>query len=106
MSTFAQSPGFTLPPSSFLPLSLNHLLSDIYFDFGTQWVGLGLTVDHWCIAPVLQYNPLFAKDRPMRLREAPDKKMPGLFGHCPNSDCTPPPFTQTGTLGHFISGPT
>ena len=30
--------------------------------------------------------------------------MSGLFGHCPNSDCTPP-FTQTGTLGHFISGP-
>ena len=40
------------------------------------------------------------------LREAPLRKTQGLFGHCPNSDCTPPPFTQTGTLGHFISGPT
>ena len=39
------------------------------------------------------------------LREAPLRKLQGLFGHCPNSDCTPP-FTQTGTLGHFISGPT
>ena len=25
------------------------------------------------------------------LREAPLRKMQGLFGHCPNSDCTPPP---------------
>ena len=28
-----------------------------------------------------------------------------LFGHCPNSNYTPPPRTQTGTLGHFFSGP-
>ena len=25
------------------------------------------------------------------------------FGHCTNNDCTPPPRTQPGTLGHFIS---
>ena len=31
--------------------------------------------------------------------EAPLKKTQGLFGHCPNSDCTPPlPFTQTDRL--------
>ena len=40
------------------------------------------------------------------VREAPLKKTQGLFGHCPNSNCTPPPFTQPGTLGHLISGPT
>ena len=39
-------------------------------------------------------------------REAPLKITRWLFGHCPNSDCTPPPPpTQTGTLGHFIFGP-
>ena len=41
---------------------------------------------------------------PGTIREAPLRKTQGLFGHCPNSDCTP--FTQTGTVGHFISGPT
>ena len=34
---------------------------------------------------------------------APFKLASPLFGHCPNSDCTPlPPRTQTGTLGHFF----
>ena len=33
------------------------------------------------------------------LREAPDKKMPGLFGHCPNSDCTPPPSLKRALWG-------
>ena len=41
------------------------------------------------------------------LREAPLRKLQPPNGHCPNSDRTPPPpFTRTGTLGHFISGPT
>ena len=34
------------------------------------------------------------------VREAPFNKVPPLFGHCPNSNYTPP-RTQTGTLGHF-----
>ena len=38
------------------------------------------------------------------IREAPLQLAPPLFGHCPNSNCTPP-RTQTGTLGHFFSGP-
>ena len=38
-----------------------------------------------------------------RVREAPFNKSPPLFGHCPNSNYTPP-RTQTGTLGHFFSG--
>ena len=38
-----------------------------------------------------------------KVREAPFKKSPPLFGHCPNSIYTPP-RTQTGTLGHFFSG--
>ena len=34
---------------------------------------------------------------PSYVREAPLKKLHGLFGHCPNNDCPPPPpFTQTG----------
>ena len=37
------------------------------------------------------------------LREAPFNLSPPLFGHCPNSNYTPP-RTQTGTLGHFFSG--
>ena len=34
------------------------------------------------------------------VREAPLKLMCGLFGHCPNINCTP--ITQTGTQEHFI----
>ena len=37
------------------------------------------------------------------VREAPFKLMSPLCGHCPNSNY-PPPRTQTGTLGHFLSG--
>ena len=36
------------------------------------------------------------------VREAPFNKMPPLFEHCPNSNYTPLPRTQTGTLGHFF----
>ena len=39
------------------------------------------------------------------VREAPLNLASPLFGHCPNSDYTSPPHTQTGTLGHFFSGP-
>ena len=39
------------------------------------------------------------------VKDAPLKNIPGSTGHCPNSDCTLPPFTQTGTLGLFIFGP-
>ena len=35
------------------------------------------------------------------VREAPFNKMPPLFGQIA---ITPPPRTQTGTLGHFFSG--
>ena len=38
------------------------------------------------------------------IREAPLKIAPPLFGHCPNSDCPPPPRPQKGTLGHFFPG--
>ena len=34
-------------------------------------------------------------------REASFSGVPPLFGHCPNSNYTPP-HTQTGTLGHFF----
>ena len=37
----------------------------------------------------------------VKLREAPIEFMTQAIGHCPNSVCTPPPRTQTGTLGHF-----
>ena len=37
------------------------------------------------------------------LREDPFRLTPPTFGHCPNSDWTPP-RTQPGTLGHFFSG--
>ena len=40
----------------------------------------------------------------MRFREAPFRLVPPLCGHCPNSNYTPPPRTQTGPLGHFFSG--
>ena len=33
------------------------------------------------------------------LREAPLKKTQGLFGHCPNSDCPPPPLHSNGHSG-------
>ena len=33
------------------------------------------------------------------VREAPLQKMPGLFGHCPNSDCTPPPSLKRALWG-------
>ena len=33
------------------------------------------------------------------IREAPVWKMPGLFGHCPNSDCTPPPSLKRALWG-------
>ena len=35
----------------------------------------------------------------MALREAPPKLSPGSKGHCPNSDCTPPPLRSTGHSG-------
>ena len=47
------------------------------------------------------------------LREAPTKKVPLLFGHCPNCDCTPPPhstghsgalYFQTN-LSNFVKSP-
>ena len=37
------------------------------------------------------------------VREAPFNLSPPICGHCPNSNYTPP-RTQTGTLGHFLSG--
>ena len=43
------------------------------------------------------YYPTFNRS----LREAPFNLSPPLFGHCPNSNYTPP-RTQTGTLGHFF----
>ena len=43
-------------------------------------------------------------DKCTSFREAPARLASPLFGHCPNSDYTPP-RTQTGTLGHFFSGP-
>ena len=36
-----------------------------------------------------------------RVREDPNSLTPPPFGHCPNSDWTPP-RTQPGTLGHFF----
>ena len=39
-----------------------------------------------------------------QVREAPFSLSPPPCGHCPNSIYTPP-RTQTGTLGHFFSGP-
>ena len=39
----------------------------------------------------------------IRLGEDPFRWTPPTFGHCPNSDWTPP-RTQPGTLGHFFSG--
>ena len=57
--------------------------------------------------PVLVQKVLF-RQLPIRflvagvlLREAPFNESPPLFGHCPNSNYTPP-RTQTGTLGHFF----
>ena len=47
---------------------------------------------------------LYTEGRGTWLREAPLRKGPALFGHCPNSFCPPPPRTQTGTLGHFFPG--
>ena len=45
------------------------------------------------------FPPLFSLST---LREAPLEKSTDLFGHCPNSDCTPPTLRQTVTLGHFF----
>ena len=44
------------------------------------------------------------KDAALDVREAPLRLASPLFGHCPNSNCPPPPRTQKGTLGHFFSG--
>ena len=38
------------------------------------------------------------------VREAPLKMLSPLFGHCPNSDCTPPPPSK-GHSGALFSGP-
>ena len=35
----------------------------------------------------------------MQVREDPLRKMPGLFGHCPNSDCPPPPSLKRALWG-------
>ena len=58
--------------------------------------------------PIVNYQNKMSNVGNGSVREAPLKKTQGLFGHCPNSNCTPlpPPFAQTVTLGHFIFGPT
>ena len=35
----------------------------------------------------------------LQLREAPPKLSPGSKGHCPNSDCPPPPLPSSGHSG-------
>ena len=37
------------------------------------------------------------------LREAPPKLSPGSKGHCPNSDCTPPPSVNRALWGTLFS---
>ena len=50
----------------------------------------------------LQWKLSFGgQHRKTPVREAPPKLAQKAFGHCPNSDYTPP-RTQTGTLGHFF----
>ena len=48
-----------------------------------------------------------------KLREAPTKMSPLLFGHCPNCDCTPPPHSNGHSgalyfrtnLSNFVKSP-
>ena len=46
-----------------------------------------------------QYSGMQAGSGLVTLREAPPKLSPGSKGHCPNSDCTPPPSSgHSGAL--------
>ena len=47
----------------------------------------------------LPFNPL----APILLREAPLKLSPGLFGHCPDSDCAPRPSVNRALWGTLFS---
>ena len=56
---------------------------------------------------------LNVEDETPIIREAPTKKVPLLFGHCPNCDCPPPPhstghsgalYFQTN-LSNFVKSP-
>ena len=47
------------------------------------------------------FNPASTNHDSLLFREAPFSLSPPLFGHCLNSNYTPP-RTQTGTLGHFF----
>ena len=53
----------------------------------------------WC-KPSYCHNP----PRCNHLREAPLKLASPLFGHCPNSDYTPPPALKRALWGTFFPG--
>ena len=90
---------------SFLPNKLSKTCHHIHV-CDTVWQRLFQNrMGNWILAISSQYHCEIASRRlASLLREAPSKLASPLFGHCPNSDCPPPPRTQTGTLGHFFSG--
>ena len=64
------------------------------------------------LAPAICYeNTLALED--LDVREAPLKMSPGSKGHCPNSDCTPPPLSNGHSgalyfrteLSNFVKSP-
>ena len=53
--------------------------------------------------PCLHFLSVSGHRRKGAVREAPFYLSPPLFGHCPNSNYTPPPHSN-GHSGHFFSG--
>ena len=50
-----------------------------------------MRIVHWTLVTKLQELQTWQIRKLCMLREAPLRKTQGLFGHCPNSDCPPPP---------------